>query len=312
MLFQDTATDPAAAASTPEDAVANIQVVTGAEDAVARISKGDLSADMWVDLWWAVGWPIVQAIILIVVVLLVASWVRKIVTGAASKARVEITLAKFFGTLAKWAVLVLGAITILQTFGIQATSFAAVVAALGFAIGMAMSGTLGNVASGVMLLIFRPFKVGDYVNLGGTAGTVDEIDLFTTTLDTPDKRRLIVPNGSIFGSIIENVSHHTTRRVEVNVGTEYSADIDKTREVLMGAVTNVEGGLTDPEPVVYLLELGGSSINWAVRVWCVSADYWAVRERLTRDVKYALDGAGIGIPFPQMDLHIDGRMKNEA
>ncbi|MBL4698260.1 MAG: mechanosensitive ion channel family protein, partial [Phycisphaerales bacterium] len=201
-----------------------------------------------------------------------------------------------------------GGVAILGTLGIEVTSFAAILAAVGFAIGMAMSGMLGNIAAGVMLLFFRPFKVGDVANAGGTTGKVIEIGLFTTTFDTPDNRRIIVPNGAIFGGTIENVSFHDTRRVDVEVGTDYGADIDKTREILMATAKACENVLPDPGPGIVLAGLGGSSIDWSIRVWVNAADYWGVKDQLTRDVKYALDNADIGIPYPQMDVHIDGKV----
>lgn len=282
------------------------------KDAAARlwekISNGNFNEITLPEIW-TIAQPIVVAIVLIIVVLLIASWARKLTIKATSKARVEITLAKFFGNLVKWAIMIMGAVTILQTFGVEATSFAAVVAALGFAIGMAMSGTLGNVAAGVMLLIFRPYRVGDVINVNGITAKVDEIELFTTTFDTPDKRRIIMPNSEIFGNTIENVSHHPTRRVDVSVGTAYEADIDQARAALMEAARTVEGRLPEEEPVVYLGGLGDSSIDWSVRVWVNAADYWAVKERLTRDVKYALDKADIGIPYPQRDIHVPNAIK---
>lgn len=282
------------------------------KDAAARlwekISSGNFNEITLPEIW-TIAQPIVVAIVLIIVVLLIAGWARKLTIKATSKARVEITLAKFFGNLVKWAIMIMGAVTILQTFGVEATSFAAVVAALGFAVGMALSGTLGNVAAGVMLLIFRPYRVGDVINVNGVTAKVEEIELFTTTFDTPDNRRIIMPNGEIFGATIENVSHHVTRRVDVSVGTAYEADIDQTRAALMAAAGSVEGRLPDQEPVIYLSELGGSSIDWSVRVWVNAADYWAVKERLTRDVKYALDKAEIGIPYPQRDIHVPNAIK---
>lgn len=278
-------------------------IVEAASSITEKVTAGEFDQITSGELL-ALGLPILKAVILIIAVLLVAKWAKGFVVKVSTKSRVEITLSKFFGNLAKWAILVLGGITILQTFGVEATSFAAVVAAVGFAVGMALSGTLGNVASGVLLLIFRPYKVGDVVSVGGNTGKVCEIELFTTTLDTPDNRRIIVPNGSIFGSTIENISHHPKRRVDINVGTAYNADIDKAREVLQKVADTVEGKLEGEDSVVYLKELGGSSIDWAIRVWSSSADYWAVRERLTRNAKYALDEAGIGIPFPQMDVHL--------
>lgn len=270
-----------------------------------KISSGDLNQITLAEIW-TIAQPIVIAIVLIVVVLLMAGWAKRLTVKATTKARIEVTLAKFFGNLVKWAILVMGAVTILQTFGVEATSFAAVLAAMGFAIGLALSGTLGNVAAGVMLLVFRPYKVGDVVKVNDVTAKVDEIELFTTTFDTFDNRRIIMPNSEIFGNTIENISYHKTRRVDVAVGTAYEADIDTARQTLMAAAMAVEGRIEDPAPVVYLNELGDSSINWTLRVWVNAADFWAVKDRLTRDVKYALDKAGIGIPFPQRDLNLSG------
>lgn len=278
---------------------------TGGQGLIQALTDGDISSNDLIRLWTDIGMPVLKAIVLIIFVLFIARWIRKVVIKAATRASVEITLAKFFGNMARWALLLLGGIAILQTFGIDTTSFAALVAAMGFAVGMALSGTMGNFASGVMLLIFRPFKVGDVVCVAGITGKVTEIDLFSTAFDAPDNRRIIVPNGGIFGSTIENITHHDTRRVDVAVGTDYSADLDKTREVLMAAATAVAGRLGDQDPVVYLKELGGSSIDWSVRVWSMTTDYGTVRQQLIREIKIALDSAGIGIPFPQMDVHMD-------
>lgn len=281
----------------------------GFADLIAKFTEGDMSSETWIMAWDVIGKDLFTAIILIIAVLFVSSWIKRIATKACRKANVEETLARFLGNMVRYLVLFAGGIAILGTLGVETTSFAAVLAAAGFAIGMAMSGMLGNVAAGVMLLFFRPFKVGDVANAGGTTGKVVEIGLFTTTFDTPDNRRIIVPNGSIFGGTIENVSFHETRRVDVSVGTDYGADIDKTREVLMATAQACENVLQDPEPGIVLAGLGGSSIDWSIRVWVNAADYWGVKDQLTRDVKYALDNAGIGIPYPQMDVHIDGSIK---
>lgn len=303
MPFQDS--EPAATEPVTEvaDPAAN-QAMESASNAWSALTDGDVSSSDLMLLWEGVGWPLVKVLFLIVAVLVVSGWAKRFVTKVCKKANVEVTLARFFGTLAKYLIMILGGITILQTFGIEATSFAAVIAAVGFAIGMALSGMLGNIAAGVMLLIFRPFKVGDVVSAGGVTGKVFEIGLFTTVFDTPDNRRIIVPNGSVFGDTIENVSHHDSRRVDVAVGVAYEADIDEARRVLEKVCADVEGGLADPAPVVYLTELGGSSVDFALRVWAQAPDYWAVRERMTRDTKIALDAAGIGIPYPQRDVHI--------
>lgn len=277
-------------------------------DLVSRITEGDMSTDTWILAWDTIGRPVLLAVVLIIAVFIAAGWARNIVGKAVRKANVEETLARFLSNITRYIVLIAGGVAILGTLGIETASFAAVLAAVGFAIGMAMSGMLGNIAAGVMLLLFRPFKVGDVVEAGGIRGKIFEIGLFTTVFDTPDNRRIIVPNNAIFGDNIENVSFHDTRRVTVAVGTDYGADIDKAREVLMEAAKNTPSILEDPAPVVYLKELGGSSIDWDVRVWVNRADFWDVQDRLTRDVKYALDNAEIGIPFPQMDVHLDSKI----
>jgi small conductance mechanosensitive channel len=171
---------------------------------------------------------------------------------------------------------------------------------------MGLQGTLSNFAAGIMLLVFRPFKVGQYISVSGTAGTVEEIDLFTTSLNTLDNVRLVVPNGQVFGQTIHNFGHQASRRVVVPVGVAYSADIDATRAALEKAVAAVPGALRDPAPQVFLAGLGASAVDWQVRVWCGNDDYWATWEATVRAVKMALDEAGISIPFPQLDVHVSG------
>lgn len=251
------------------------------------------------------GGRIVGLIVFLVVAWFVSGWVGRLVRAALKRAKVEETLAKFLSSLARWGLLVLALVACLSIFGVETTSFAAVIGATGLAIGLAFQGTLGNLASGVMLMIFRPFKAADFVEVGGETGKVEQIGLFSTTLDTLDNRRIIIPNGAVFGATIENYTFHPTRRVDVSVGVEYPADLDRTREVLLDAARGVPGGLDDPEPAVVLTGLGDSAVDWQVRVWANTADYWAVRDATTRAVKLALDEAGLGIPFPQMDVHLE-------
>jgi small conductance mechanosensitive channel len=156
-----------------------------------------------------------------------------------------------------------------------------------------------------MLLVFRPYKVGDDVNVAGYTGTVREIELFTTDIDTPDNRRIIIPNSSIFGAVIENMTHHPMRRISVEVGAAYSAEIDETRRVLERAVRSVPQVATQPAPAVVLLELGASSVNWSVRGWAKREAFGAAKEAIIRAVKMELDAAGIAIPFPQLELHLE-------
>ncbi|MGB0685751.1 MAG: mechanosensitive ion channel family protein [Planctomycetota bacterium] len=245
------------------------------------------------------------AVLALFATIILASWARRIASAACRKANLEETLARFFGKLARWAVLLVGLLFVLDMFGVETSSFAVIIGAAGLAIGLALQGTLGHFASGVMLLIFRPFKVGDVINAGGVVGKVFEIDLFTTALDTADNRRIIVPNGSIFGGTIENITFHDTRRVEVSVGTDYGADLDKVRDVLEKAVLAVPTRLEDRAHQIFLASLGDSSIDWKIRLWCKTPDFWACMEQTTRLVKMELDAAGIGIPFPQMDIHLD-------
>ena len=247
-----------------------------------------------------------------VIVLLLGAWiVARWLSGRVTKAlshKLDITIARFFGSLIKYGVIIMAVLGCLRIFGFETTSFAALIGAAGLAIGLALQGTLSNFSSGVMLLIFRPFTVGDVVSAGGVTGKVVDLSLFTTEFDTPDNRRIIVPNGQIYGSTIENITFHDTRRVDVSVGTSYPASIPQTRDVLLAAVQGIEGLHAEPAPVAYLVDLGDSSINWSVRVWSNTPDYWAVRERVTQSIKSALDEAGIGIPFPQMDVHLNGEL----
>jgi len=248
--------------------------------------------------------PVIGVLILLVFGWGIAAWIGRLTAAAMRRGHMEESLCRFVGKLVKWTLLILVVLACLGAFGVDIVAFAGILAAAGFAIGLAFQGSLSNFAAGVMLLVFRPFKVGDVVSVAGHTGKIDEIDLFVTTLDTPDNRRLIIPNSTIFGATIENITHHDTRRVDVAVGTEYPADIDQARQILSKAAAALPEVLHDPAPAVALTGLGASSVDWAVRVWVKAEDYWPVKDALTRAVKYALDEAGIGIPFPQMSVHL--------
>lgn len=247
----------------------------------------------------------VGALVFIVVAFLLAGWARRLTVRAMTKAKVEITLAKFFGMAVRWLIIIMALIACLGIFGVQTTSFAAVLGAGSLAVGLAFQGSLSNLACGVMLLLFRPFRVGNVVNIGGHLGKVDEIELFTTRLDTFDNRRIILPNAQVFGAVIENITFHPRRRADVDVGVSYEADIDRTREVLEAAARRVPGGLSDPAPQVVLNGFGASSVDWQVRVWANTAEWLDVKQATIREVKLALDQAGLSIPFPQRDVHFD-------
>ncbi|MHC5068309.1 MAG: mechanosensitive ion channel family protein [Planctomycetota bacterium] len=247
---------------------------------------------------------VVMVLIALFAAWLIAGWTSGLVQRGLTRAKIEETLTIFFAKLTRWGILILTVLGCMQSFGINTTSFAAVIAAAGFAIGMALQGTLSNFSAGVMLLIFRPFKVGDFVITAGESGTVAEIDLFTSTINTPDNRRIIIPNGSIFGSVIENVSANSQRRVDVVIGVAYDADLDHTREVLNGVAESITNRLSEHPIDIILAELGASSVDWKIRVWTDSEHYWQVREDILVAAKKALDAADIGIPFPQLDVHM--------
>ncbi len=247
--------------------------------------------------------PACSALAVLAIGYLVACFVGRVVGGTVSK-RVDLTIGKFLNKVLKNGILVLVCLGVLGYFGIDVTGFAAIIAALGFAVGMALQGTLGNFAAGVMLMAFRPFKVGDYIQVGGEEGVVEEVDLFATKLNTADNLHKIVPNGQIFGATITNFSRNQVRRVCVSVGADYSADLDYTRAVLETAISEIPGAVDVPTPQVVLTELADSSVNWQLRVWCAPADFWSVRELLTVAAKKGMDLNGVAIPFPQMQLHL--------
>lgn len=280
-------------------------------------SSGDLQlpddmtdVNAWVAIFIEYGVPALAAIgkALAVLVLgwILATWAARFIRRQGDKrAKLDTTLSRFLAQIARWAILAMAFIAALGIVGIGTASFAALLAAAGLAIGLALQGSLSNFAAGVMILMFRPYRVGQYITAGGESGTVDEIQLLTTTLDTPDNVRVIVPNSAVFSGTITNYSHHAIRRCDVSVGTEYSADLDRVRQVLEGVIEEIEERVTEKESMVFLDKLGSSSIDWVLRIWVPSSDFWPLKQRITALTKKRLDEAGIGIPFPQMDVHLD-------
>ncbi len=255
-----------------------------------------------------IGTYLLSAVAFIAILIIgryVATWVRNLIRRGLKRPEMDTTLMKFASNFAYYAIFLLAIFAGLETVGVETASFVAVLAATGFAIGLALQGTLANFAAGVMLLIFRPFKVDDYVEIAGETGFVRDISLFFTRITTRENRLIIVPNGDIFGSTIENIFANDLVRVDCEVGTDYPADIDATREVLLDAARNVEGRVEEKGEQAALTALGGSSINWEVRVWAHPDDYFRLKQELVRQVKYKLDEAEIGIPYPQMDVHLD-------
>ncbi len=282
----------AAGETTPEITNTDAQAASDALEKVIDLSK-------------EYGLQAAFVIVLLILAWTFSGWAAALVRRSLTRVKFDATLTKFIAKTVRWTVLLLVALACLSYFGVETSSFAVVLGAAGLAIGLAFQGTLSNFAAGGMLLIFRPYKVGDAVNTAGIAGTVNEVALFTTEIDTWDGRRIIVPNSAIYGSVIENIWYHPRRRVEVEVGVSYEADIDATRQVLEKAIQNVPQVLQDPSPAVVLNGLGASSVDWVVRAWAIRDDFLTVKQGLIRAVKMELDQAGIAIPYPQMDVHLD-------
>ena len=250
------------------------------------------------------GIKAVGALAVLVVGWIVAKWIRASLRRTLTKSNLDATLVPFLSSMVYYLVLAFVLIAALKMFGVEATSLIAVLGAAGLAVGLALQGTLSNFAAGVMLLIFRPFKIGDYVDAGGVAGTVVEIAIFSTTLHSPDNVRITVPNGSIYGAVIKNFSANDTRRNDMVMSISYADDIGKAIQVMQRCLDSDDRVLKDPAPVIAVSELADSSVNLVVRPWCAKADYWGLRFDLIRRMKEELAAAGCSIPFPQTDVHL--------
>ncbi|WP_303318639.1 mechanosensitive ion channel domain-containing protein [Flavivirga abyssicola] len=264
----------------------------------------NIDVEKWLDLALEYGLNILGAIVIWVV----GSWViKKLIKGTKKvmlKQNYDESLQKFLLNLLGWILKIVLIIVVLGTVGVETTSFAAILAAAGLAIGMALQGSLGNFAGGVLIMIFKPFKIGDLIEAQGELGVVKEIEIFTTKLTGLSNREIIIPNGSLSNGNIINYTTEGTRRVDLVFGVGYDSDIKKTKDVLMGVLTAHSKVLKDPAPAVTVLELADSSVNFAVRPWCKTEYYWDVYFDITEQVKEALDAAGIEIPYPhQVEIH---------
>jgi len=234
----------------------------------------------------------------------VAKRIVKIIDKTFDKAGVDETLADFIENIAYAILMVIVVIAALGQMGIETTSFAAILAAAGLAIGLALQGSLSNFAAGVLIILFRPFKAGDYVEAAGVSGTIEEISIFTTQLKTPDNREIIIPNNNITTGTIINYSAKNKRRIDLVVGVAYDADLKKARKVFEKIIASDDRILAKPEPQIAVAELGASSVDFVVRPWVKAAEYWDIRFDLNEKIKTELDKAGIGIPFPQRDVRL--------
>lgn len=258
----------------------------------------NIDTEKWLQLGIDYGLKILGAI----VIWIIGSWVikklLKTVKKLMTKRDYDESLQKFLMNMLGWVLKIVLIVVVLGTVGVETTSFAAILAAAGLAIGLALQGSLGNFAGGVLIMIFKPFKIGDLIEAQGELGVVKEIEIFTTKLTGLSNREIIIPNGSLSNGNIINYTTEGTRRVDLTIGVGYDSDIKKTKEVLMNVLTSHPKVLKDPAPTVNVSELADSSINFAVRPWSTSDDYWDVYFGVTENVKEALDAAGIEIPYP--------------
>lgn len=263
--------------------------------------------DKMIDFASVYGIKVIGAI----VIWIIGSWaIRKIMKGiraVMTKRDYDESLQKFLLNLISWILKILLIITLLGTLGVPTTSFAAIIAAAGLAIGLALQGSLGNFAGGVLIMIFKPIKIGDLIEAQGEIGVVKQIEIFTTKLTGLSNKEIIIPNGALSNGNIVNYTTEGTRRVDLTFGVGYDSDIKKTKEVLMNVITSHPLVLSDPAPTVNVSALADSSINFAVRPWCKAEDYWAVYFGITEQTKEALDAAGIEIPYPhQVEIKKQG------
>lgn len=246
--------------------------------------------------------------LLAIFTLIIGLWIIKLIIKSLDKvmnrANVDDSLRKFFRSLLSILLKVILLISVASMVGIELTSLIAVLGAAGLAVGLALQGSLSNFAGGVLILLFRPFRVGDFIDAQGNLGKVESIQVFNTILKTPDNKTIIIPNGPLAGGSITNFSTEAKRRVDMTFGIGYSDDLKKAKEVLKKLINDDNRVLKEPEPVIAVNELGDNSVNFVVRAWCNSADYWSIYFDMQENVKLEFDKEGISIPFPQRDVHI--------
>ncbi|KXI21011.1 small-conductance mechanosensitive channel MscS [Photobacterium sanguinicancri] len=274
-----------------------------------ELTSGVLNAGTWVtdnqDLLVQYAVNLISALLILFIGNLIVKGIANGVAKVLRKKKMDDAVVEFLHSLVRYLLFVIVLIAALGRLGVQTASVVAVIGAAGLAIGLALQGSLSNFAAGVLIVSFRPFKSGDYVEIGGVAGSVESIQIFSTVLKTPDNKMVVVPNGSVIGSPITNYSRHATRRIDYVIGVSYDADLKKTKEVLTRVVAAEPRVLKDPEPTVGVVALADSSVNFVVRPWVNTEDYWGVYFDLLQAIKEELDKENIGIPYPQMDVHLN-------
>jgi len=261
--------------------------------------------DLAIHIATTYGLNILGAIIILMIGWQMAGWAQKAVTKILTKsAKIDITLTSFFASALRYIILIFTIIAVLGKFGVETASLITLLGAASLAIGLALQGTLSNVAAGVMLLIFRPFKIGDSINAGGQAGTVKNLGLFITEMATGDNVQIFVPNSQIWGSSIQNLSAHATRRVDLVIGIGYDDNIDDAIREIGHVIAGDDRALTSPEAALFVGELAQSSVNIVVRVWTESGNYWPLKAALMKNIKHKFDEKSIRFPYPQHDVHL--------
>jgi small conductance mechanosensitive channel len=247
-------------------------------------------------------------ILLAIVIFLLGKWIAAKVTNLAKagmkKREVDPALVSFLTSIAYYALMVAVVIAAIGQLGIKTTSFVAVLGAAGLAVGLALQGSLSNFAAGTLIILFRPFRIGDFVEAGGTAGIIEEIGVLFTQMKSPDNKKIIVPNSQIMGGTITNITANPIRRIDLEIGVAYTDDIDKAKEIIMDELVKNPGVLQDPAPVVELWSLGDSSVNFIVRPWANASDWFRTRCDLLPAIKKRIEAEGLSIPFPQRDVHL--------
>jgi len=258
---------------------------------------------MW-DRFVQFGIQAIGAIVVLIVGYVAAKLVRSLLRRWLAKTDLAVAIQRFLTQLAYIGILVFAVVATLARFGIETTSFVAILGAAGFAVGFALQGSLANFAAGVLLLILRPFKIGDFVEAGGVAGVVKDIQLFTSVLATPDNVKVMVPNAQIYNGVIRNYNGYDTRRIDLAVGIGYGDSIEQALETATRLMESDSRILSEPAPEAMVSELADSSVNLKLRMWVNAADYWSVWFDLTRNVKETFDDRGIEIPYPQQVVHM--------
>lgn len=255
----------------------------------------------WMTLY---GLKLIGALLILVIGGIAARGIRSLIKRVLSKWNVDETLAKFVSTLSYFSIMAFVIVAALGQLGIQTASFVAILGATAFAVGLALQGSLANFAAGVLIILFKPFRAGDFIEGGGVAGIVEEVDIFTTQMKSLDNKKIIVPNGKMMSDNIINFSSKDIRRVDLVASVSYSDDIDKVKKALESVLKEDERVLGEPAPTIGVLALADSSVDFAVRPWVRNADYWGVFFDLQEMIKKRFDAEGISIPFPQRDVHL--------